>query len=124
MPAFVIAYIFHFIYFFNYQLVISLEQRLRLNISIEYIYALYQHLRPCFLRNDLYRAHYCRFFRVHQKAKPGRKPVFSPGNGHNRFVDRQGVGHRHWAISLLSQLEPAAAAIFDCAWSAALFLCA
>jgi len=93
MPVFVTAYIFYSVYFFNYQLVISLEQRLRLNNLIEYIRFTYHPLRPGFLCDDLYRAHFFPAFMVHQKAKPGCKPFFGTGIGHYRFVDSQDIGN-------------------------------
>ena len=76
-----------------FQPVNNLEQLLSLNISIEYLYFPYQRLRPGFPWDDLYRAHFYPAFMVHQKDKPGRKPVFGPGNGYDCFVDSQDIGH-------------------------------
>jgi hypothetical protein len=123
MSASVTMQIFEAMQFFIYQYVISLEQRLRLNISIEYIYIPYNPVRPGFPGDNIYRVQYCRFFMVHQKDKPGRKQVFGPGNGHNCFVDSPDIGHRHRAGNLRYSLELAAPAIFACTWPAYLFLC-
>ena len=60
---------------------------------------------------------------VHQKNKPGHKPVFGTCNSCDCFVDSQAIRHRHRAVSLHHAMEPTAAAIFAGAWTADFLLC-